>query len=57
VVLTETAAARAASLEAWLPVIREIDEVCRTLGDAERTFVLDFLHRVTAATERGGRAD
>jgi DNA-binding MarR family transcriptional regulator len=55
VVLTDTAAARATSLEAWLPVIREIDEVCRTLGDAERASVLDFLHRVTAATERSGR--
>ena len=55
VVLTDTAAARATTLEAWLPVVREIDEVCRTLTEAERAFVLDFLDRVTAATERGGR--
>ena len=55
VVVTDTAAARAVTLEAWLPVVREIDEVCRTLTEGERTFVLDFLHRVTAATEHGGR--
>jgi hypothetical protein len=36
-------------------VIGVVDEVCRTLTEAERTFALDFLHRVTAATERGGR--
>lgn len=54
VVLTATAAARTASLEAWLPVVRDIDQVCRTLTEAERTFVLAFLGRLTAVSERGG---
>ena len=55
VVVTDTAAARAVTVDAWLPVVLEIDEVCRTLTEEERTIVLDFLHRVTAATEHGGR--
>lgn len=55
VVLTVTETARAASFAAWLPAVREIDEVCRTLGDAEKAFAHDLLARLTAAVERSGR--
>jgi DNA-binding MarR family transcriptional regulator len=55
VVLTVTEAARAASYAAWLPAVREIDEVCRALGDAEKAFAHDLLRRLTAAVERSGR--
>lgn len=57
VVVTDTAAARAAALEAWLPSIREIDRICHTLSDAERAFALDFLHQVTAAIDRAGHGE
>lgn len=56
VTVTETAAARAASLSAWLPAIKQIDDVCRSLSDTERQFTLDLLARLTAAMERGGQA-
>lgn len=56
VTVTETAAARAASLSAWLPAIKQIDDVCRSLSDTERQFTLDLLARLTAAMERGGRS-
>jgi DNA-binding MarR family transcriptional regulator len=56
VTVTETAAARTASLSAWLPAIQEIDDVCRSLSDTERVFALDLLTRLTAAMERGGRS-
>lgn len=55
VVLTDTAAARAAVLDAWLPSVREIDRVCRALTDSERAIVQTFLSRVTAAIESSGR--
>ena len=55
VVVTETAAARAASQDAWLPAITKIDEVCRSLSDSERTFALDLLARLRAAMDRGAR--
>lgn len=54
VVLTHTDDARRTSLEAWLPVIRGIDEVCRSLSDDDRAVALDFLRRITAAIDRGG---
>jgi DNA-binding MarR family transcriptional regulator len=57
VVLTETAAARAASYAAWSPVIREIDEVCRALSEDEKEFARDLLARLRAAVERSGRDD
>jgi DNA-binding MarR family transcriptional regulator len=56
VTVTETAAARAASLSAWLPAIQEIDDVCHSLSDTEQVFALDLLARLTAAMERGGRS-
>lgn len=56
VTVTETAAARAASLAAWLPAIQEIDEVCGSLSTAQRAFAIDLLGRLTAAMERGGRS-
>lgn len=56
VTVTETAAARAASLSAWQPVIQEIDDVCTSLTDAERVFALDLLARLASAMERGGRS-
>lgn len=56
VVVTDTAAAREASRGAWWPAIREIDDVCRALSDAEREFALALLARLQAAMERGARA-
>jgi DNA-binding MarR family transcriptional regulator len=53
VVVSETAAARDASATAWLPAIREIDEVCRSLSEEERAFALDLLTRLREAMERG----
>ena len=55
VVLTETPSARAAALDAWLPPILAIDEVCRNLSDAEKAIARDLLGRFTAAMERHGR--
>lgn len=57
VTVSDTAAAQAASLSAWLPAIQEIDEVCRSLSATEREFALDLLARLTAALQRGGRPD
>ncbi|GAA1582247.1 MarR family winged helix-turn-helix transcriptional regulator [Actinoplanes couchii] len=51
VTITETEAAREASLEAWAPVISRIDEVCAALPDAEKTVILDFLGRLTLAVD------
>ena len=56
VTLTATGSARAAALEAWLPSILAIDEVCRALTGTEKVFARDLLGRVTAAMERHGRA-
>ena len=56
VVVVDTAAARAANLAAWLPVVRDIDEVCRALPAAERATALRLLERITTVVGRGGRA-
>lgn len=53
--ITDTDAGRAATLEAWLPAIRQIDEVCRSLSDAERAFTIEVLGRLAAAMARGSR--
>ena len=55
VVLTDTPAARAATLRAWLPSIREIDDICRDLTRSQREFALDFLRQITSAVDRAGR--
>ena len=55
VTLTETPAARAATLRAWLPAIQEIDEVSRSLSEPERAFALDLLNRLTAAMAANAR--
>ncbi|GLY06552.1 MULTISPECIES: MarR family transcriptional regulator [Actinoplanes] len=53
VTVTETAAARRASVEAWAPVIHRIDEVCAALSTADREVVLAFLGRLTEAVAEG----
>lgn len=53
--VTETAAARAAALHAWRPVILDIDEVCRSLPPAQQPLVRDFLARLTTVMSLGGR--
>ncbi|MFC5061669.1 MarR family transcriptional regulator [Actinomycetospora atypica] len=55
VTLTATAAARRASLEAWLPAILDLDEVCRTLSDDEAALARDLLRRLTATMEGAAR--
>jgi DNA-binding MarR family transcriptional regulator len=55
VTLTETPEARAAALHAWLPAIREIDEVSRSLSEPERAFALDLLSRLTTAMANSAR--
>lgn len=46
VVITETEAARAASVQAWLPLIRRINEVSVLLSADERAAILGFVRRV-----------
>jgi DNA-binding MarR family transcriptional regulator len=53
VVVTDTVAAREANRVAWQSAILEIDDICRSLSDAERTFALDLLGRLRGAMERG----
>ena len=55
VTLTATAAARRASVEAWLPGILDLDEVSRTLPPHDALVVRDFLRRLTATMERTAR--
>ncbi|WP_285651900.1 MarR family transcriptional regulator [Actinomycetospora sp. NBRC 106375] len=49
VTITDTAAGRAATLHAWLPAIRRIDEVCRSLSPSEQVFARELLGRLAAA--------
>lgn len=51
VTVVETPAARAAAYEAWRPVIAAINDLCRTLSDAERDVIRDFLVRATALVD------
>ncbi|MBU2666949.1 MarR family transcriptional regulator [Actinoplanes bogorensis] len=55
VTLTETGAARATSLEAWLPAIMRMDEICRTLSESERAFTIDLLARLQTAMDAAAR--
>ncbi|MDT8915146.1 MarR family winged helix-turn-helix transcriptional regulator [Amycolatopsis sp. PS_44_ISF1] len=57
ITLTVTASARTASLTAWLPAIRGIDEISRSLTGTERTFALNLLRRLAKAMHHGGRPD
>ena len=54
--VTDTSAGRAATLHAWLPAIREIDEVCRSLSASEQVFVREVLDRLTGAMARSARS-
>lgn len=56
VTVTETDAARAALLHAWLPTIRELDEVCRSLPESQQAFARDLLSRLRAAMTRSGQS-
>lgn len=49
-----TVAAREALTHAWLPAIRELDEVCRSFPESGQAFARDLLGRLTAAMARGG---
>ncbi|MHC1558505.1 MarR family winged helix-turn-helix transcriptional regulator [Actinomycetospora sp. C-140] len=49
VTITDTAAGRAATRQAWLPAIRRIDEVCRSLSASEQVFARELLARLAAA--------
>ncbi|GAB3296719.1 MarR family winged helix-turn-helix transcriptional regulator [Hymenobacter humi] len=57
VTLTATADARAHALAVWLPGLRLIDEVGRSLSPEETVVVQAFLERLTAAMDRAGRPD
>lgn len=52
VTVTETPAARAATQHAWLPVIQEIDHVCRSLPPPERAVARELLDRLSAVMNR-----
>ena len=53
--VTDTATAREATLHAWLPVILDIDKVCRSLPQTQQAVVRDLLGRLTAAMTLGGQ--
>ena len=55
VTVTETETARTTSLDAWLPAIMAMDEVCRDLSDTERAFTINLFARLRSATEVAGR--
>jgi DNA-binding MarR family transcriptional regulator len=50
--ISDTASGRAATRQAWLPAIAQIDEVCRSLSEAEHRFARDLLERLTEAMVR-----
>ena len=51
--ITDTAQGRAATLQAWLPAIGRIDEVCRSLSASEQVFARELLERLAAAMADG----
>ncbi len=55
VTVSETEAARVASMEAWLPSIMAIDDICRALSAEERAFTVGLLNRLVEAVEQSGR--
>jgi DNA-binding MarR family transcriptional regulator len=57
VTLTATAGAQAHALAVWLPGLRLVDEVGRSLSPEEAVVVRAFLERLTAAMDRAGRPD
>ncbi|MFI5931814.1 MarR family winged helix-turn-helix transcriptional regulator [Actinoplanes sp. NPDC051494] len=60
VTVTETDAARQASVQAWAPVIHRIDEVCAALPAPDRATILAFFDRLNeavAAAERETHPD
>jgi DNA-binding MarR family transcriptional regulator len=57
VTLAATPAATAHALHAWLPGLRLLDEVGRSLSPEETVVVRAFLERLTAAMDRAGRPD
>ncbi|WP_018332092.1 MarR family winged helix-turn-helix transcriptional regulator [Actinomycetospora chiangmaiensis] len=55
VTLAATTDAQAHALRVWLPGLRLIDEVGRSLSPDEAVVVRAFLERLTAAMDRAGR--
>ncbi|MCD2187927.1 MarR family winged helix-turn-helix transcriptional regulator [Actinomycetospora soli] len=55
VTVTATAEAQAYALDVWLPGLRLIDEVCRSLSTDEAAVVRAFLGRLAAAMDGAGR--
>lgn len=53
--VTDTAAGRDATLQAWLPAIEAIDEVCRSLSDSEQVFTRHVLDRLTTVMTRSSQ--
>lgn len=51
VAITATDAARRANLEAWIPLVRRMDEVCRDLSPAEADVVVRFLRRLATTVD------
>ncbi len=54
--VTDTAAGRAVTTDAWLPAISALDQVARSLSDAEHEVARDLLDRLTAAMTSGDHA-
>ena len=54
--ITDTPLGRAATTDAWLPAIREINQVGRSLSDAEHVAARELLDRLTAAMLREDHA-
>jgi DNA-binding MarR family transcriptional regulator len=57
VTLAVTPSARAFSVDAWLPGLRLVDDVCRALPPDEAAVVRAFLDRLTTTMDRVGRPD
>ena len=52
--VTETLLARTTALRAWLPVIQAMDEVCRSLPEADQAVAHDLLRRLADVMTGGG---
>ncbi|WP_433802821.1 MarR family winged helix-turn-helix transcriptional regulator [Actinomycetospora sp. CA-084318] len=55
VTLAVTPSAQAHAVDVWLPGLRHIDEVCRSLSTDEAVVVRTVLGRLAAAMDRAGR--
>ena len=54
--IVDTPAGRAATLQAWLPAIETIDEVCRSFSEPEQVVARDLLARLADAMTRSARS-